>query len=77
MQMIVIFPVIIICAVILDRIASAIIASRVERGRLEWVDSYEYKRNAFRERGEDYDEYLEELRLKRERDAKFKYLSGY
>ena len=58
MQMIVIFPIIIICAIIIDRIASAIIASRVERGRLEWVDS-------------------EELHLKRERDAKFKYLSGY
>jgi len=48
MQMIVIFPIIIICAIILDRVASAIIASRVERGRLEWVDSYEYKSNAFR-----------------------------
>jgi len=77
MQMIIIFPVIIICAVIIDRVASGIIASRVERERLAYVNSDEYRRWKFRERGEDYAEYLEELHLKRERDAKFKYLSGY
>jgi len=77
MQMIIIFPVIIICGIILEKIGCAILDSKAERERLAYVDSDEYKRNAFRERGEDYDEYLEELRLKRERDAKFKYLSGY
>lgn len=62
---------------LLFKLPFAIIDGIAEHDRQRWIKNHEAKKAEFRERGEDYDEYLEELRLKRERDAKFKYLSGY
>jgi hypothetical protein len=67
----------VVTTIVVTKIAVMFLEDKAEQERLKWISSDEYRRWKFRERGEDYDEYLDELRLKRERDAKFKYLSGY